>query len=132
MASSIEEALVLYLDTQLTSLLGAQRVFYADAPQNTQFPYVTLKVVSATNAARTLCLQEAGAHRVDFNVYSKDKFQCLSIGRKIIDLLRFYHGTMESITVDSIRPNGVVLVRETNIDDVYFGIVEAEVSYIEI
>jgi hypothetical protein len=132
MASSIEEALVLYLDTQLTSLLGAQRVFYADAPQNTQLPYVTLKVVSATNAARTLCLQEAGSHRVDFNVYSKDKFQCLSIGRKIIDLLRFYHGTMESIMVDSIRPNGVVLVRETNIDDVYFGIVEAEVSYIEI
>jgi hypothetical protein len=131
-AKTIEEALRYKLRacTALTTLIGANKVFYIDAPQGTVAPYVTFNLIADDRAPYKLCKDNAGQPSIQIDVWARDSVQTLNISNAIITELNFFKGFIDSLQVDWIRCHGVQVSRDDASDDLYHGIVETDLLYI--
>jgi hypothetical protein len=133
-SSTIEEALqtTIRANASVLSALGGPFMWYVSAPSGQPQPYITFFMVSPDNSARTFCHERAGEHRYQFDIWANSEIQALTVGNALVNMLRFYHGSMDGVTVDWIRPFGVIVSRDDTDDALYHGIVEIDVRFLEV
>jgi hypothetical protein len=129
---SLEHALEIYLrsSSTLSALIGEKNVFHINARSGQKYPYITFGVESDERAPYRLSDDRAGQPKIQFDIWARDKYKALEIGNELITILQFYKGKMYNIAIDWIRCSGVQVMRDDSIDDLYHGIVEANILYI--
>lgn len=132
-SSYIDQALQVYLlgKSSLTDLIGT-RLYHIKAPDKAAFPHVIYFQAVPDNTPTAFTEGNAGSPLFQFTcVSNSDDTPCdaFTIAWVLIDLLRFYQGAMDGITVKNIIVRGPQEI--PNDDGNIYCIVEAEVEYIE-
>ena len=112
---SIESSIDTYLraDSTLMTLLGGAvpptlttgRLYYLQAPEGASLPYAVYTMVSDTDVIEHFDKKNAGQGRVQIDVVASTK-SGKAIEERIRTLLRYYHGTMDTLTVWLSEPAG--------------------------
>lgn len=130
-AGSIEEAVHTraLADATITGYIG-QRLFFVQAEEEAAYPYTVYRVVSDPHDPMAFGETASGQARVQFSTWSEDRYEALNVAYAILDRFNLFGGTMDSMTVYSVRCTGPVVIKEPGRDS-YQSIVDAVVMYEE-
>lgn len=129
-SSTIDQAIGVYVkaSTEVQDVVGA-RVFYVEAEQGTDKPYVVYFVVDDPHTPHSFDASLTGQARVQFNSYSTSRYTALSLSDKIRDRLHLTDATaMDSVVVYSAMCTGSVVMREPE-QDIFAARFDAIVEY---
>lgn len=132
-ANTIEQA----LHTKFTASTDVHdevedRIYWLEAPQKATFPYVSYFLVTDPHEPFAFRNDTAGNPRFQFNVYAKnDKYEALRIANKMRSEVEKYSGTMDGIETILIKCTGTVCDKMPDEHNVYRGMFDANIIYIE-
>lgn len=122
----IEQHLVEYLlaHAPLIAQIGADKVFFAQAPQGTQFDYVVVHKITGGRLRRV----EFGSPLFQVSYFSKSQFRALEGAEILIAALDDYRGTWGTMSVVGNYQDDRILVE----DGVFHAPVDIRINYLEV
>ena len=128
-SANIEQAFNVYLRTSVPAgLIAGDRYYFVEAPQGATLPYVTYFIVSDPHEPFTFGNIDAGQARIQFNVYTDEKYGALIKTHALRDILDKYTGVLDAgVTLEVINCSGVRVLKIANQE--YQGTFDAMVLY---
>jgi len=92
LASTILEAWTKTLNnnSNIISAIGNNKIFFVDAIQGTQEPYITLFLADGDDTALSLCEKLAGSPLLQANIFTTNKIENLTICNILIDDYQYF------------------------------------------
>ena len=128
-SANIEQALNVYLRASgAAGAIAGDRYYFAEAPQGATLPYVTYFIVGDPHDPFTFGNIDAGQARIQFNVYTDEKYGALLKANALRDILDKYTGVLDAgVTLEYITCSGVRVLKIANQE--YQGTFDAIVNY---
>lgn len=92
------------------------RIYFAEADESVARPYLVYNVISDPHVSFAFGEPNSGQARVQFSVFSSNRYTALNAAHAVRKKLRHYSGTMDGITVHKLDVTGTILLRETDQD----------------
>ncbi len=108
-SDNIEQALFVRLNSSTTGSatavydVFAGRIFVDAAEATSTRPYATFFLVSDPHEPASYGVENAGQARVQFNIYSTDRFKARSAAKLIRTNIHHFQGSIDGLSIQKVR-----------------------------
>ena len=115
MASTLEQALYEHT-TEISTVVAitADRIFFDEAPENAELPYVIVGLAGGPKGAFTQGSRNSGLTRVEWNAFHSSQWQAHILARYIRDDLYEYRGLLKGVMIEETRMSDLRMIPSMN------------------
>lgn len=129
--ATLEDSIYSYLLTQpsITAYVG-DRIYFVESEQDEVQDYIRYSIVIPSNEPYSFGTYNTARPRVQFDIFSVSKANCLAIGNYLASALNRFQGTLATgCNVIFSRAAGPMVTRDASDETWYHGVVDWVVEY---